>query len=422
MVDQRRGGGGAAARAAAARAAGGGAPLPVRAPRRGGDRAAAARRLAVPDALLPDLPQGGLGDRHAGGLGADAARCRPGWPTDPSWRRAYRAAHDDYVARRDKAAEEDGPGAAAARHAEHRRHAGRGSSACTRWSRTSWPVPGVNPFGREALDALPEWWADGPCGPTGTSQVTRVAAIDCGTNSVRLLIADVDVDRHARPTSSGGWRSSGWARASTRPGGWRPRRWSARSPRCAATRKLIDAARRRRGSGWSPPARPATPPTGDDFVTGVREIFGVEPEVVTGAEEAELSFAGATSGELSRRRAAEGPPPYLVVDIGGGSTEFVVGSDGTSRRAVGRHRCVRLTERHLRTRAIRRRRRGGGGGGRHRGGARPGARPGARRAGAHAGRPGRLGHHGRGHRAGPARLRSGADPPLPDLRGSRCTR
>src|SRR5690606_20152214 len=59
-----------------------------------------------------------------------------------------------------------------------------------------------------------------------------------------------------------------------------------------------------------------------DFVSGVRDIFGVEPEVVSGAEEARLSFTGATRGLGAT--AAEGP--YLVVDIGGGSTEFVVGA------------------------------------------------------------------------------------------------
>jgi exopolyphosphatase/guanosine-5'-triphosphate,3'-diphosphate pyrophosphatase len=83
----------------------------------------------------------------------------------------------------------------------------------------------------------------------------------------------------------------------------------------------------------------------DEFVSGVRAILGVDPEVVSGDEEAALSFAGATR-ELDR---AAAPAPYLVVDIGGGSTEFVLGD--TSVRAgrsvdIG---CVRMTERHLRS-------------------------------------------------------------------------
>ena len=59
-----------------------------------------------------------------------------------------------------------------------------------------------------------------------------------------------------------------------------------------------------------------------DFIGGVREILGVEPEVITGEEEAALSFAGATGDLRGRPDLAE---PYLVVDIGGGSTEFVLG-------------------------------------------------------------------------------------------------
>jgi exopolyphosphatase/guanosine-5'-triphosphate,3'-diphosphate pyrophosphatase len=82
----------------------------------------------------------------------------------------------------------------------------------------------------------------------------------------------------------------------------------------------------------------------DDFVRGVVDILGVGPEVITGDQEAEFSFTGAT------RELTGGPgfaTPYLVVDIGGGSTEFVLGTDGvTAARSVDIG-CVRLTERHL---------------------------------------------------------------------------
>src|SRR5436190_14629538 len=68
-----------------------------------------------------------------------------------------------------------------------------------------------------------------------------------------------------------------------------------------------------------------------DFVNGVLEIFGVAPEVISGDEEARLSFTGATRDLVERRQIR----PYLVVDIGGGSTEFVLGSsDVTAAKSV----------------------------------------------------------------------------------------
>jgi exopolyphosphatase / guanosine-5'-triphosphate,3'-diphosphate pyrophosphatase len=83
----------------------------------------------------------------------------------------------------------------------------------------------------------------------------------------------------------------------------------------------------------------------------VLATLGRAPDVVTGREEAELSFLGATAS-VDAAAAVHGlqPPraPYLVVDIGGGSTEFVLGDAAGVRAArsvdVG---CVRLTERHL---------------------------------------------------------------------------
>ena len=80
-----------------------------------------------------------------------------------------------------------------------------------------------------------------------------------------------------------------------------------------------------------------------DFVSGVEQILGASPEIITGAVEAGLSFVGATR-ELRRSGAA---PPYLVVDIGGGSTEVVLGSDAVAASRSVDIGCVRLTERHL---------------------------------------------------------------------------
>src|SRR5580692_4767576 len=81
-----------------------------------------------------------------------------------------------------------------------------------------------------------------------------------------------------------------------------------------------------------------------EFVTGVRNILAIEPEVLSGEDEARLSFTGATA-ELT----GEAAGPYLVTDIGGGSTEFVLGDPGSMTAAVSVNiGCVRMTERHLR--------------------------------------------------------------------------
>ncbi|WP_219463293.1 Ppx/GppA phosphatase family protein [Nonomuraea rhizosphaerae] len=178
----------------------------------------------------------------------------------------------------------------------------------------------------------------------------RVAAIDCGTNSVRLLIADVgdqeeftDVERRMEIVRLG--------QGVDRTGRLAPDALERTFGAMRSYRKLIDQ------HGATATRVVATSATRDaanrqEFADGVREIFGVDPEVVTGAEEAELSFTGATRGLLRLSPETEMPqgplPPYLVVDIGGGSTEFVVGSehvDGALSVDIG---CVRLTERHLR--------------------------------------------------------------------------
>ncbi|WP_336207972.1 Ppx/GppA phosphatase family protein [Nonomuraea sp. LPB2021202275-12-8] len=177
----------------------------------------------------------------------------------------------------------------------------------------------------------------------------RVAAVDCGTNSVRLLVADIgddtltDIERRMEIVRLG--------QGVDRTGRLAPDALERTFAAMRTYRKLIDQ------HGVTATRVVATSATRDaanrqEFVDGVREIFGVEPEVVSGAEEAELSFTGATRGLVRLSPETEVPqgplPPYLVVDIGGGSTEFVVGSAHAEAAVSVDIGCVRLTERHLR--------------------------------------------------------------------------
>ena len=179
------------------------------------------------------------------------------------------------------------------------------------------------------------------------SEPTRVAAVDCGTNSIRLLVADVEPGRGSVADvlrrmeivrlgygvdRTGVIAPDAMARtlAIAREYAGQCRELGAQRVRFVATSASRDA----RNAG--------------EFVAGVREAFadfGVAPEVVTGDEEARLSFIGAT-GEL----AAQGiSGPYLVVDIGGGSTELVRGSGSMEAALSVDIGCVRMTERHLRS-------------------------------------------------------------------------
>ena len=177
--------------------------------------------------------------------------------------------------------------------------------------------------------------------------MTRVGAVDCGTNSIRLLIADVDpgsgslVDLVRRMEivrlgygvdKTGVIAPEAMARTLAQS-----REYAAQCSEYGVERVRFVA------TSASRDARNA-----QEFVDGVRETFaafGVVPEVVTGHEEASLSFQGAT-GDL---RAGGVPGPYLMVDLGGGSTEFVRGTDDVEQARSVDVGCVRLTERHLRS-------------------------------------------------------------------------
>lgn len=169
-------------------------------------------------------------------------------------------------------------------------------------------------------------------------QAGPVAAIDCGTNSTRLLIASAQgevlerVNRITRLGSgvdrSGRLDPAAIARTVSTLGAYRDlaERHGVRAVRVTATSAARDAANR------------------EDFLDAAESVLGARPEILDGSEEGRLSFAGALRG----LGGVDGP--VLVVDVGGGSTELIVGSDaetgptGVYSMDVG---CVRLTERFL---------------------------------------------------------------------------
>ena len=173
----------------------------------------------------------------------------------------------------------------------------------------------------------------------------RTAAIDCGTNSIRLLIADVDDDggvltdvvrlmrvvRLGEGVDTTGRLSEAALErtfAAATEYAEQIRAHGADRVRFVATSATRDAQNR------------------DEFTAGIRKLLGVTPEVVSGDEEAALSFSGALS--VLPPAASADDELVLVVDLGGGSTEFVVGdARGVSASISMDMGCVRFTERYL---------------------------------------------------------------------------
>jgi exopolyphosphatase/guanosine-5'-triphosphate,3'-diphosphate pyrophosphatase len=175
-------------------------------------------------------------------------------------------------------------------------------------------------------------------GLTPESSAPIFAAIDCGTNAIRLLIARVDGDhaadlvREMRTVrlgegvdTTGQFSEAALERtfAAAREYAELLKNYEVKKMRFIATSASRDVTNR------------------DAFSSGIKTILGIEPEVISGEEEAELSYHGALSG-----LDIEGT--VLVVDIGGGSTEFVTAlSDGSLVSRSVNIGCVRMTERHL---------------------------------------------------------------------------
>ncbi len=166
----------------------------------------------------------------------------------------------------------------------------------------------------------------------------RVAAIDCGTNSIRLLIADIDGNNFREVVRDMEIVRLGQGVDET--GQFHP---DAIARTLAAVDKFAAEIAKR---GVEKIRFCATSATRDAtnrhlFVDGVRDRLGIELEVISGDEEAALSFAGA----IKDLDPANGP--FLVVDIGGGSTEFVFGTSTVEATRSVNIGCVRMTERHF---------------------------------------------------------------------------
>jgi exopolyphosphatase/guanosine-5'-triphosphate,3'-diphosphate pyrophosphatase len=175
--------------------------------------------------------------------------------------------------------------------------------------------------------------------------MTRVASIDCGTNSIRLLVADSgpdglrDVVREMRVVRLGEGvdRTGRLSPAAIERTRKELADYTAIIGSLGATRVRMVATSASRDAA-----------NADEFQAMVRATLGVESEVITGLAEAQLSFAGAVAGLPGVA------DPLLVADIGGGSTELVLGRAGADSpgSVTAAHSmdvgCVRMTERHLR--------------------------------------------------------------------------
>lgn len=187
--------------------------------------------------------------------------------------------------------------------------------------------------------------------------MTRVAAIDCGTNTIRLLIAEADRDDSGRPRLEVLRRRNEIVRLGQdvdRTGLLDPE--ALERTLAAVASYAADCTELGVAPGGDVRRFVATSATRDarnreDFVAGVRSLLGIEPEVVSGQEEARLSFTGSLLGagedEGTPGPGEYGASPRLVVDLGGGSTELVLGVDEPCAAISLDTGSVRITERFL---------------------------------------------------------------------------
>ena len=168
--------------------------------------------------------------------------------------------------------------------------------------------------------------------------MSRVAAIDCGTNSIRLLIADI---------TNGNFKEVLRTMEIVRLGQGVDQNKAFHPDAIDRTLAAVEKfAALIKSKGVEKVRFCATSATRDAsnrelFTDGVKKILGIEVEVIPGEEEARLSFIGAT------KELFQNDGPFLVVDIGGGSTEFVFGNESVDSAKSVNIGCVRMSERHL---------------------------------------------------------------------------
>ena len=194
--------------------------------------------------------------------------------------------------------------------------------------------------------------ATGPVRTRAALMTRRVAAVDCGTNSLRLLVADVDLGRAEVTDVARRMEIVRLGQGVDESGRLAP---DALDRTIGVLRDYADVIAACTARAVRMVATSATRDASNaaEFTRRVKEVLGIAPEVLTGAEEAVLSFTGATA-ELA---ATCGGGPFLVADIGGGSTEFVLGAATAGAAGTAAENavhaisvnigCVRMTERHL---------------------------------------------------------------------------
>ena len=175
------------------------------------------------------------------------------------------------------------------------------------------------------------FWYDG---------MRRVAALDCGTNSIRLLIAEENPGASTFTEISRKMSIVKLGEGVDKNKVFLP---DAISRTLAALKVFAADIAQAKVEQVRFCATSATrdAQNRDEFLIPVAQILGITPEVISGEEEARLSFKGATQG-LDKSSG-----PFLVVDIGGGSTEFVLGSDHVDAARSVNIGCVRMSERHF---------------------------------------------------------------------------
>ena len=168
----------------------------------------------------------------------------------------------------------------------------------------------------------------------------RVAAIDCGTNSIRLLISDIDKEKNTAKDVAREMRIVRLGEGVDKTKAFSPRALERTFKAVEEYEKILQ---KHKVEHLRFVATSATRDALNKamFIKGIIDRLRVVPEVIAGVEEANLSFEGATRSLRSKHKS-----PFLIIDLGGGSTELVIGDTTQSGAYSMNVGCVRMTERH----------------------------------------------------------------------------